>query len=399
MVRFAYRSGLPVSGPRSLYLHWIVSPGVGELAQWALPWKSFGLPFSKTDMQASWLRCDSGYARMSGFMSPTPLALILFVQALLIDACSLILWLFPSVLQLSSFHPSILFIHQPVFPCQTLLGLRQGIDKKRSMGQSLASECLCNRALFSWNQMILLFSLWFPSGCTHLCFCLVLEVPLRQERTRGPSLKAAPVRGSLQAPSPSPPPSPSSTLLPTPSLEGPRSPELCALCPVCLILLLRGAQDAIPPGHGLLLPCCFMTVSTQTLRLSARLCICLDSSQQVFKLRKSDGCSQCDHLLSPLVNRSLSDAGSWPVHMPVYQASLLRCSAGFDSSRTARPFSGGRRSMSAKCLVQAGSTSGIPGLQTPSVRGRVACRDSQILWTLFFFNMKQSDGKPRLWTK
>ena len=53
-----------------------------------------------------------------------------------------------------------------------------------------------------------------------------------------------------------------------------------------------GARVNVPKGHRLLLPCCFLTVSTQTLRLSAHLCICLDSSQQVCNLRKSDGCAQ-----------------------------------------------------------------------------------------------------------
>lgn len=302
-------------------------------------------PFSKTDMQTDGLDAIQGYARMSGFMSPTPLALILFVQAPAHRKCPHQ----PHLVDYSpasfnwSFHPSILFIHQPVFPCQTL-GLRQGIDKKRSMGQSLTSECLCNRALFSWNQMILLFSLWFPSGCTHLCFCLVPRGPLARN-VLAALLWAAPVRGSLQAPSPLPTSPALPPLLPTPSAWRPTlSWAVSSLCQSVSSCFYAGARINVPQGHGLLLPCCFMTVSTQTLRLSAHLCICLDSSQQVFKLRKSDGCSQCDHLLSPLVNRSLNvrEADLCTYLLCIKQAFFVLCGLWLKSAQQAS-FSGGRK--------------------------------------------------------
>lgn len=112
-----------------------------------------------------------------------------------------------------------------------------------------------------------------------------------QEHTRGPSPSSA-LRGLPPGSrcTLSPPHFPQPFLLCRPrlQLEGPRSPELCLPSVSLSSCSFVGARVNVPQGHGLLLPCCFMTVRTQPLRLSAHLCICLDSSQQVFKLRKSD---------------------------------------------------------------------------------------------------------------
>ena len=151
--------------------------------------------------------------------------------------------LFPSILQLvvPSLYTSI---HQPVFPCQAL-GLRQEIDKERSMGQSLTSECLCNWALFSWNQIILLISLWCPSGCTRLCFCCVPWGPLTRN-TLAALLRAAPFRAPSRLtlhPLPAPLPTALPPLSPMPSAWRPTlSWAVSSLCQ-SLILLLHWCQS------------------------------------------------------------------------------------------------------------------------------------------------------------